>query len=651
MQSLSHIFGPDGPLAHAIDGFAPRTSQQEMAAAVAQTLDDQEILITEAGTGTGKTFAYLVPALLSGKKIIISTATKTLQDQLFRRDLPAIRTALALPTRTALLKGRSNYLCLHRLELTEQRSQTATQTAELGMIRAWASHTRNGDIAELTGIREDSPLWPHVTSTPDNCLGQECPSLKSCHVLRARSEAQTADLLVINHHLFFADMALREEGFGELLPGVQGIIFDEAHQLAEIAAGFLGTSLGSRQLLGLAHDTLAEQTREAGDMAVLTTAADALTKATRDLRLALGADERRGGWLEVQQEPAFTSMLNALQQALNKLHDTLEIAAVRGKGLENCWRRCITLQEQLDLFTTTVPENHVAWFEAHAHTFTLYLTPVDIAQQFYTRVLAQQCAWVFTSATLAVGNSFDHFSTRLGLTDAITRQWTSPFDFSRLALLYVPNTLPEPAAPSYTASVIEAALPVIRASGGRTFLLFTSHRALREATALLKGKLDFPLLIQGSAPRAELLERFRVLGNAVLLGSASFWEGVDVRGPALSCVIIDKLPFASPGDPLMQARLEAMRVAGKSPFMDYQLPQAVLSLKQGVGRLIRDTHDRGVLMLCDPRLFTKSYGKSFISSLPPMPLTRKLEDVTAFFAAESAHDAHGRASVAAGRTP
>lgn len=637
MHSLSRIFGPDGPLAQAIDGFAPRTSQQEMAVAVAQTLDDQEILITEAGTGTGKTFAYLVPALLSGKKIIISTATKTLQDQLFQRDLPTVRAALALPARAALLKGRSNYLCLHRLELTEQRPHTTTQAAELGMIRAWAGHTRNGDIAELTGIREDSALWPHVTSTADNCLGQECPSLKSCHVLRARSEAQTADLLVINHHLFFADMALREEGFGDLLPGVQGIIFDEAHQLAEIAAGFLGTTLGSRQLLGLANDTIAEQTKEAGDMAVLATAADAVTKTTRDLRLALGVEERRGSWREVQQESACTAMLDALQQALNELHDLLESAAVRGKGLEACWRRCILLQEQLDLFNTPAADNHVAWFETHTHAFTLNLTPVDIAQQFYARMLAQQCAWVFTSATLAVGDSFDHFSARLGLTDAITRQWASPFDFSRLALLYVPSTLPDPAESGYTTRVVEAAVPVIQASRGRAFLLFTSHRALREATALLKGKLDFPLLVQGSAPRAELLERFRSLGNAVLLGSASFWEGVDVRGPALSCVIIDRLPFASPGDPLMQARLEALRVAGKNPFMDYQLPQAVLSLKQGVGRLIRDTHDRGVLMLCDPRLFTKSYGKNFISSLPPMPLTRNMEDVTSFFAAETAH--------------
>ncbi len=637
MHSLARIFGPDGPLAHTLPGFAPRISQQEMAAAVARTLADQDVLITEAGTGTGKTFAYLVPALLSGKKIIISTATKTLQDQLFQRDLPAVRAALAVPARAALLKGRSNYLCLHRLELAEQRHHAPAQTADLGTIRAWAGHTRSGDIAELTGIREDSPLWPHVTSTADNCLGQECPSLKSCHVLRARSEAQTADLLVINHHLFFADMALRAEGFGDLLPGVEGIIFDEAHQLAEIAAGFFGAALGSRQLFGLAHDTVAEQVKEAGDMAALATAADSLTKATRDFRLALGVDERRGNWHEIQQETALTPALGALQQVLNQLHDLLEAAAVRGKGLENCWRRCITLQEQLDLFTTTVPENHVAWFETHAHAFALNLTPVDIAQQFYARILAQRCAWVFTSATLAVGDNFDHFSARLGLTDAITRQWASPFDFARLALLYVPDTLPDPAEPHYTASVIEAALPVIHASGGRAFLLFTSHRALREATALLKGRLDFPLLIQGSAPRAELLERFRTLGNAVLLGSASFWEGVDVRGPALSCVIIDKLPFASPGDPLMQARLEALRTAGKNPFMDYQLPQAVLSLKQGVGRLIRDTHDRGVLMLCDPRLFTKSYGKSFRASLPPVPLTRALEDVRAFFAAESAH--------------
>lgn len=633
MHSITRIFGPDGPLARNIEGFSTRVSQQEMAGAVAQALDGEDVLITEAGTGTGKTFAYLVPALLSGKKIIISTATKTLQDQLYQRDLPAVRASLAAPGRVALLKGRANYLCLHRLELAEQ--QQIQHAAALAQIRAWSGHTRSGDIAELTEIREDSTLWPHVTSTADNCLGQPCPSFKECHVAKARSEAQAADVLVINHHLFFADMALRAEGFGDLLPGVQGVIFDEAHQLAETATGFFGVTLGSRQLIDLGQDTVAEYLKEAGDMHELAIAAAQVEKATRDLRLAFGVDERRGAWREVQQESAFTAALGALQHALNELHNLLEAASVRGKGLENCWRRCVTLQERLELFTAAAPENHIAWFETWARAFTLNLTPVDIADQFHQRMLAQHCAWIFTSATLAVGNSFAHFIARLGLEDAITKRWDSPFDFARLALLYVPRNLPDPSEAHYTASVIEAALPVLNASGGRAFLLFTSHRALREATELLKSRLHFPLLVQGSAPRAELLDRFRVLGNAVLLGSASFWEGVDVRGPALSCVIIDKLPFASPGDPLMQARLEALRTAGSNPFKDYQLPQAVLTLKQGVGRLIRDTRDSGVLMLCDPRLFSKSYGKTFLDSLPPMPLTRTVTDVEAFFAAEN----------------
>ncbi|MEW6354150.1 MAG: ATP-dependent DNA helicase [Pseudomonadota bacterium] len=637
MLAPSELLGPEGPLASRIAGFAPRAAQRQMAEAVAQALADGDILITEAGTGTGKTYAYLVPALLAGKKVIISTGTKTLQDQLFHRDLPVVRDALGAPVTVALLKGRANYLCLHRLALSESegRFHTRAETQQLVEIRAWAERTVSGDIAELTGIPEDAPIWPHVTSTADNCLGAECPSYSDCHVLKARRAAQQADVLVINHHLLFADMALREEGFGELLPGADALILDEAHQLPDTAANFFGLSLSSRQLLEFARDTVDEHIKEAGDMPELGVAAQRVEKATRDLRLALGVDVRRAAWSEVADNPEVGAALQHLQEQLEYVARMLEPVAARGKGLENCWKRSLDLQERLARLTGVAPDDTIHWFETYTRAFTLNLTPLDIADTFHNHVHAKKRAWIFTSATLTVGDSFAHFAARMGLPDAAAQRWESPFDFARLALLYAPQNMPDPMSPHYHAAVVKAALPVLEASGGRAFLLFTSHRALQQAAVELQDKIAYPLLVQGTAPRRELLEQFRKLGNAVLLGTSSFWEGVDVRGPALSCVIIDKLPFASPGDPLLQARIEALRARGANPFADFQLPHAVIALKQGVGRLIRDAHDRGVLMLCDPRLLSKSYGRVFLDSLPPMMRTRKLEDVQRFFTKEA----------------
>lgn len=636
MQSPAELLGPNGPLAHRIAGFAPRAPQQDMAQAVAEALRDCSVLISEAGTGTGKTYAYLVPALMSGKKIIISTGTKNLQDQLYHRDLPVVRTALGVPVRTALLKGRANYLCLYRLEMAELdgRPRTREERASLQGIRAWAGRTRSGDIAEFVDLPEDSPLWFDVTSTADNCLGQECPSCTECHVVKARRGAQEADLVVVNHHLLFADMALKDEGFGELLPGANAYIIDEAHQLPEVASNFFGSVFSSRQLLELADDTVTEHLREAGDMAELPSAADTLQKAALDLRLALGREVRRLPWSEMSGMSQVTDTLQQLRDALTVLRDVLKPAAVRGKGLESCMQRAEELLQRLDAFTSVAQENHVQWIETYTRSFTLNCTPLDIAPIFHAHMQARPCAWIFTSATLAVGDSFEHFSTRLGLQAAITKRWNSPFDFARNAVFYAPPDMPDPNSPGYTAAVVAAALPVLEASRGRAFMLFTSHRALQEAWTALQGCVEYPLLMQGSSPRGELLERFRTLGNAILLGTSSFWEGVDVRGPALSCVIIDKLPFAAMGDPVLQARLDVMRRQGGNPFMDYQLPAAVITLKQGVGRLIRDVKDVGVMMICDPRLFSKPYGRVFINSLPPMRRTRKLENVQRFFAAE-----------------
>ncbi|MFZ5593032.1 MAG: ATP-dependent DNA helicase [Pseudomonadota bacterium] len=608
-----------------------------MAEAVAKTLEDHGVLVSEAGTGTGKTYAYLVPAILSGKKIVISTGTKNLQDQLFHRDLPVVRKALGVPLRAALLKGRANYLCLHRLELAEidGRGHTREHASVLQRIRDWAGRTRSGDIAEVGDVPEDSPLWYQVTSTADNCLGQDCPSYADCHVMKARRAAQEADLVVVNHHLLFADMALKDQGFGELLPGANAFIIDEAHQLPEVASNFFGVSLSSRQLLELADDTVTEHLCEAGDMSDLPTAAAELKKTVLDMRLALGGELRRASWREVSALPAVTTALPPLRAALATLHEKLKPAAVRGKGLESCERRAAELLARFDSLTGTRPANHVVWFETYTKSFVLNCTPLDIAPVFRDHMDVRKAGWIFTSATLAVGGRFDHFAGQLGLHDPVTSRWDSPFDFARNAVFYVPPDMPDPNSPQYTAAVVEAALPVLEASRGRAFMLFTSHRALQEAAKILQGRVAWPLLIQGSAARGELLERFRALGNAILLGTGSFWEGVDVRGPALSCVIIDKLPFASPGDPVLQARLDVLRAKGGNPFMDHQLPAAVITLKQGVGRLIRDVHDRGVMMLCDPRLISKPYGKIFLDSLPPMRRTRKVENVRRFFEAVS----------------
>ncbi len=633
MQSPSDILGPNGQLAKLLPGFAARPQQQEMADAVGKALEDNSILIAEAGTGTGKTFAYLIPAMLSGLKVIISTGTRNLQDQLFHKDIPLVRDLLGVPVDVALLKGRANYLCHHRLQLAEEEGRflTRSQVAELQEIATWSGRTASGDIAELSSLSEDSPLWPQVTSSAENCLGSDCDYLDECFLARARRRAQEADVLVVNHHLLFADMALKDEGFGELLPGANAFIIDEAHQLPDTASNFFGTTISANQLLELVRDSIAEEIREAGESRELRLRADKLEKAIRDMRLAFGEAQRRGPWKEVAAGHELNQAIATVTELLDDLSQGLKGLSARGKGLESCYQRSEVLVERFSLLTGETPEGMIHWFETHRRSFTINFTPMDVAQLFQQQLSAHPCAWVFTSATLAVGESFQHFSDQLGLEQAVTHRWDSPFDYPHQALLFVPPQMPEPNSPGYTEAVIEAALPVLEASRGRAFLLFTSHRALREAAELLEGRLDYPLLIQGDAPRTRLLEEFRQKGNAVLLGTGSFWEGVDVRGEALSCVIIDKLPFASPGDPVLQARIDAMREAGGNPFMEYQLPQAVITLKQGVGRLIRDVSDRGVLVLCDPRLGSKSYGRIFLDSLPPMSKTLKLEVVQRFY--------------------
>jgi ATP-dependent DNA helicase DinG len=635
-SGIAELLGSTGPLAVNLPGFSPRLEQQQMAEAVATAITDREHLVVEAGTGTGKTFAYLLPALRSGLKVIISTGTRHLQDQLYGKDLPVIRKAFNLPARVALLKGRANYLCWHRLETAagDGRKLSRIQLQELEQVRAWSGRTHSGDIAELGAVAEDSVIWPRVTSTIENCIGQECEYFQSCFVVKARRAALEADMVVINHHLLFADMVLREEGFGELLPGADAFIIDEAHQLPEVASLFFGTTLSSHQLRDLARDTRTEHLREAGDMQDLPEAAEQLEQLVPRLRLALGQTERRSPWAEVAQSGELQDLLQQLATLLRQLDEWLEYAAERGKGLESCRQRARLLLQRLEILQVHATGEYIHWFETQRTAFRLNLTPLNIAPAFRACLEGLASAWVFTSATLAIGNNnFSHFTGQLGLDGARLLQLESPFDYRNNALLYLPDDMPDPNHPAYVDAVVECARNVLAASRGRAFLLFTSHAALQAAAAQLRDTLSYPLLVQGEAPRRELLARFRDLGNAVLLGTSSFWEGVDVRGEALSCVIIDKLPFGSPGDPVLQARIEALRSQGANPFMQYQLPAAVIALKQGIGRLIRDGSDRGVLVVCDPRLRTRSYGRIFLGSLPAMPRTHSINEVAAFFTA------------------
>ena len=633
MNNIEEVLGPDGLLIDKLPGFSHRTQQLEMAQIIAEAMKDGDNLITEAGTGTGKTFAYLVPALLSGLKVVISTGTRNLQDQLYHRDLPQIRDALAVPAFVALLKGRANYLCPYRLALIldDYRKIPPQQREELMKVRSWASATKSGDLAELSGVPEDTPIRPLITSTSDNCLGQDCPSHSSCHLLEARRRAQEADIVVVNHHLLCADMALKEEGFGEILPGADCFILDEAHQLPDVATNFFGLTVSGKQLLDLARDTENEYHSECKDLPELLERTESLKKSVRDLRLAFGLNLRRGAWHEIEADDSIVRGIAKVREVLEGLDSVLEHLAGRSKGLDSCRERGSGIAEQLTTLCDDASEEGVRWFETMNRGFRLNQTPLDIADVFSAQMIRHPASWIFTSATLAVGDDFSHFARQLGIKDAKSHRWDSPFDYPDQALWYAPKGIPDPRNESFTQSVAELAELIIEVSSGRAFLLFTSHRALRQAADYLATRIAYPMLVQGSAPRSELLEEFARLGNAVLLGTSSFWEGVDVRGEALSCVIIDKLPFASPGDPVLQARIDALRKGGGNPFMEYQVPQAVIALKQGAGRLIRDVSDRGLLVVCDPRLLTKPYGRLFINSLPPLARTRDLQDVRDFF--------------------
>jgi ATP-dependent DNA helicase DinG len=712
---LDAIFSADGLLARAIDGYRSRTSQIEMAGAVAATMEasgrampepamfeaqrrparrlqavdeptagsdgergagaqgesvaGENTLIVEAGTGTGKTYAYLVPAMLWGGKVIVSTGTKHLQDQLFQRDIPTVRDALAVPVSVAMLKGRANYLCHYYLQRTADsgRLPSRQDTVHLQEIVRFAKMTRTGDKAELASVPETSPVWSMVTSTRENCLGQECPQYKECFVMHARREAQQADIVVVNHHLFFADIMLRDTGMAELLPTANTVIFDEAHQLPETATLFFGETLSTAQLLELARDAVAEGLGHARDAAEWVKLGAALERAARDVRLVFKDDSMRlSAALLADDHPLFEA-LDAVEAALDALASALASQAERAESLGACSRRARELQDQLARWATlpaepdqaaaaqtakpsaagtrpsedktaqAAPDDVIRWIEVFSHTVQLHETPLSVAPIFAKQRAGVPRAWVFTSATLSVRGDFTHYAAQMGLSARRSMTLPSPFDYSTQGLLYVPRNLPQPSSPTFTDAVFDAALPAIEAAGGGVFVLCTTLRAVDRIAAKLRDVIDtrgwnMPLLTQGDASRTELLDRFRAYGNAILVGSQSFWEGVDVRGDALSLVVIDKLPFAPPDDPVLSARLDVLAKKGLSPFAVHQLPQAVITLKQGAGRLIRAETDRGVLMICDTRLVDKPYGRRIWQSLPPFKRTREIEAVREFFA-------------------
>jgi len=630
MQDLDELFGPQGPLKRSLPGYSPRRSQRAMAGRVAQALLNRAPLVVEAGTGTGKTFAYLVPALLSGKRVLISTGTRTLQDQLFNKDLPLVAGAIGVPARVALLKGRSNYLCSYRLKQLGAQGSLAGRDRTLQRVERWARATRSGDLAEVTGLSDSHPLWPQITSTRENCLGARCSEIGRCHVVEARRKAIESDIVIVNHHLLLADLALKEDGFGDLLGAADAVIIDEAHQLPDLATQFFGARFSSRQAELLLKDARQELAQSGAGSSALAAEIGDVEKGLARLAELLRVTPRPD-WLAA--DTPFADAAQELGDALRALAGALA-EQERSPGIAQAAARAGELAARLAEISHAEEHEGARSVELTQRGFLLSLLPFDVAERFAKMSGRTPAAWIFTSATLSVGEDFSHFTARLGLGEAETLAIASPFDFESQALLYLPTRLPDPASPEHTPAVIEAAVPLIEASAGGAFVLFTSHRALQRAAALLRDRWaslgEFPLLVQGEAPREQLLRSFRDSGNAVLLGTASFWEGVDVRGDALRLVIIEKLPFASPDDALTRARIEHLKATGGNAFREYQLPEAALALKQGVGRLIRSETDRGVVVICDPRLIDKPYGRVFRASLPPMPVTREADDAVRF---------------------
>lgn len=631
MINLTEFFGPSSPLDELLNGFQSRQGQADMAEEVAYAINEEQHLVVEAGTGIGKTFAYLVPAMVSGQKVIISTGTKNLQDQLYHRDLPLISKAIGRPIATALLKGRSNYLCLNRLELASTNDKFISR--DLGLVRQWRHRTVTGDKTELADVPETSMVWPIVTSTIDNCLGRKCPDYQDCHVMKARQTAQESDLIVINHHLLLADLTMKEEGFAEFLPDTKVMILDEAHQIPDLAAQFFGVSVGNIELERLCNELLVIAIPL--NQPLVLRQIDLLKNAIRQLLIAAPKKEGRYEFAQIQTEVIISiknicEALKNLGQVLMPLVDMADTIEKKYELTELYFNRMSSILDQ-DY------GDGLRWVDIKSRSLRLNLTPLDVGVKLRELFLKSKKSWIFTSATIAIGEDFSHFKERIGLVGAMEASFPSPFALEDNALIYLPSGLPEPSHLKFTEKMLAATLPLLKLVSGGIFFLFTSHHALSKAKTWFKAKQKILngrlLLVQGDSPRDDMLKKFRADGNAILLGTGSFWEGVDVRGEALNMVVIDKLPFRSPADPLMMARLEYIKKNGGNGFIEHQLPTAVLALKQGVGRLLRDEEDYGLVVLCDPRIKNKNYGKTFIDGLSPMRSTESLTEVNDFLEA------------------
>jgi len=638
--AVARAFAIGGPLARADSGYIEREVQQRFAHAVAVALEQRAALVAEAGTGVGKTFAYLVPLLLSGRRALVSTATKSLQDQLYLRDLPRLTQALGVPVRLALLKGRNSYLCLHRLDQARQGGRPGQPVLlpdrfagrALARIETWAQTTASGDLAELDGLDERSPVIPLVTSTRENCLGSDCPQFVGCHVVKARREAMAADIVVINHHLFFADMVLRDSGVAELLPSVDAVVFDEAHQLVEAGVQFLGTTLGSAQVIDFSRDLLAlglQQARGLVDWQALSADCE---RAGRDLRLAATGSLRdlRGSaklrWNERSQQPAFVEALDALAAACAAAATGAKVVIDAGPDFSKLQDRAVIMSRLAQAFQQDAAADHVRWIDVSSQQVRLVEAPLDIRDMLTEQRARAPKAWVFTSATLGDDDDLSWFTASAGLEDAVKLRLGSPFDYAAHARLFVPTRFPKPSEPGHAVAVATLAARCAAVIGGRTFVLTTTLRALPLVAETLRTVLDaagatqVEVLVQGTQPKRALLQRFLDQPASVLVGSQTFWEGIDVPGDALQCVLIDKLPFPPPNDPLIEARVKRLESQGRSPFNECFVADAAVSLKQGAGRLIRSETDRGLLVVCDPRMARMPYGARLRAALPPMAL-------------------------------